>query len=421
MEENKQEVKQGITVHQIKTNSFKTDLVAIFLMTKLDRETVTKNAIIPMVLRKGTKSLENSQEINRRLEEMYGAGFECGVDKTGDNQVLRFYIETLDNAYLPDKEDLLSSAIKLLLEIIFDPTTENNAFKEEYLQSEKEKLKKILEGKKDDKATYASLRCQEEMYKGTPFGLYKYGYIEDIEKITAKDLYEYYKNLIQTCKIDIFVSGNIDEKSVLDTISNDENIKKLSERNPDIKKGNTPLTRHEEKEIIENLEVTQGNLVIGLEISENSKREKYIAMTYNAILGGFATSKMFQIVREKNSLAYTAASNFLRHKNSIFIRAGIEIDNYEKTLKLIKEQLEDMKKGNFTDEDIENAKTGIIAMIKSIPDEQDTGITYFYGQEVGEHKLNFDEYESQVNSVTKEEIMDFANKITVNTVYFLRD
>lgn len=421
MKEIKQEIKKGITVHQIKTNSFKTDLVAVFLMTKLDRETVTKNAIIPMVLRKGTKSLEDSQEINKKLEEMYGAGFECGIDKTGDNQVLRFYIETLDNAYLPEKEDLLSNAIQLLLEIIFDPKTENSTFKEEYLESEKEKLKNILEGKKDDKAVYANLRCQEEMYKGTPFGLYKYGYIEDIEGINAKDVYEYYKNLIESCKIDIFVSGNVDEKKVIETISNNENIKKLKEREPNVQKGNASLTRHEEKEIIEHLEVTQGNLVIGLEINENSKREKYIATVYNAILGGSATSKMFQVVREKHSLAYTAASNFLRHKNSIFIRAGIEIENYEKTVKLIKEQLEDMKSGNFTDEDIENAKTGIIAMIKSIPDEQETAITYYYGQEVGEHKLDFDEYESEINSVTKEEIMDFANKISVNTVYFLRD
>ena len=421
MKEIKQEIKKGITVHQIKTNSFKTDLVAVFLMTKLDRETVTKNAIIPMVLRKGTKSLEDSQEINKKLEEMYGAGFECGIDKTGDNQVLRFYIETLDNAYLPEKEDLLSNVIQLLLEIIFDPKIENNAFKEEYLDSEKEKLKNILEGKKDDKAVYANLRCQEEMYNGTPFGLYKYGYIEDIEGINAKDLYEYYKNLIASCKIDIFVSGNIDEKKVLETISNNENIKKLEEREPNVQKGNAKLIRHEEKEIIEHLEVTQGNLVIGLEINENSKREKYVATVYNAILGGSATSKMFQVVREQHSLAYTAASNFLRHKNSIFIRAGIEIENYEKTVKLIKEQLEDMKSGNFTDEDIENAKTGIISMIKSIPDEQETAVTYYYGQEVGEHKLDFDEYESEINSVTKEEIMDFANKISVNTVYFLRD
>ena len=145
--------------------------------------------------------------------------------------------------------------------------------------------------------------------------------------------------------------------------------------------------------------------------------QQYITLYF----GGSATSKMFQIVREKYSLAYTASSRFLRHKNSIFIRAGIEIENYEKTVKLIKEQLEDMKKGNFTDEDIENAKTGIIATIKSIPDEQETQVTYYFGQEVAEHKLEFEEYEEQIKSVTKEEIMDLAKKIKVNTVYFLRN
>ena len=194
------------------------------------------------------------------------------------------------------------------------------------------------------------------MYKGTPFGLYKYGYIEDIEKIDANNLYEHYKKLISECKIDIFVSGDIGEEAVIDLINQNPNVQKLNEREPEYNRKNTPFEKHDKKEIIEKADVTQGNLILGLSIEEESKKEKYVAVVYNSILGGSATSKMFQIVREKHSLAYTASSNYLRHKNCIFIRAGIEIDNYEKTLNLIYEQIEDMKNGNFTNEDIENAK-----------------------------------------------------------------
>lgn len=356
MKDNRQEIKNGITTHIIKTNSFKTDLVAVFLTTKLTRENVTKNAMIPMILRRGSSNLENIEEINKTLEEMYGASFDCGIDKTGDNQVLKFYLESIDNKYLPHQENLLIDVINTLLELVFDPKLENNKFKKEYVDNEKEKLRNIIEGKKDNKAQYASLRCQEEMYKGNPFGLFKYGYIEDIEEINETNLYDYYKKLMSECKIDIFISGNIEENHIIDEIKKNANIQKLNDRDPIYNKKNMPFEKHKEKEVIESADVTQGNLVLGLSINEDSKTEKYIAMVYNGILGGSATSKMFQIVREKHSLAYTASSNYLRHKNSIFIRCGIEIDNYEKTLNLIKDQLEDMKNGNFTDKDINNAK-----------------------------------------------------------------
>ena len=421
MEYKKKEIKKGINLHSIKTDSFKTDLITVFITTPLTKENVTKNAILPMILRKGSKSLDNIEKINKALEEMYGAEFNCGIDKTGDNQVLKFYLEIIDNNYLPIKEDLLSKGINTLLEIVFEPVTENNAFKEEYIKSEKQKLQILLEGKKDNKTKYAYLRCQEEMYKGKPFGLYKYGYVEDIEKIDKENLYEYYKKLLTECKIDIFVSGNIKEEKIEEIIKNNANIQKLNERNPIYETKNNKEEQRDEKEIIEKADVTQGNLILGLSISEESKKEKYVAIVYNSILGGSATSKMFQIVREKYSLAYTAASSYLRHKNSIFIRCGIEIDNYQKTLNLIKEQIEDMKNGNFTEENIENGKKGIISMIKSIPDEQDTGITYYLGQELSEYKMTFEEYEKEIEAVTKEEIIDFAKKVSINTIYFLRN
>lgn len=421
MKDESQEIKKGIKVHTIKTDIFKTDLIAVFLTTKLTREDVTKNAMIPMILRKGSKRLENIEEINKEFEEMYGAGFDCGIDKTGDNQVLKFYLEAINYKFLPGEEKIIDKVIDNLLELVFNPKLQNNAFDKEYVETEKEKLKIIIEGKKDNKAQYASLRCQEEMYKDTPFGLFKYGYIEDIAKINEVNLYEYYKELISECKIDIFISGDVEESNIIETIKKNENIQKLNEREPIYNKKNFPFEKHKEREIIENADVTQGNLVLGLSISDDGKKEKYVAIVYNAILGGSATSKMFQIVREKYSLAYTAGSNYLRHKNSVFIRCGIEIDNYEKTLNLIREQIEDMKKGNFTEEDIENAKTGIISTIKSIPEEQDTGITYFLGQELAENKMSFEEYEEEVNKINKQDIVNFASRVEIDTIYFLRN
>ena len=210
------EIKKGIKMHCIKTDKFKTNLIAVFLTTKLNRENVTKNALVSTVLRRGSKNMQTQEDISKQMEEMYGASFDCGLDKTGDNQVLKFYIEVLNDNFLPrTNEDLLESAVKNMLEIVFDPYTENESFKEEYVEQEKNNIQKIIEGKIDNKARYALDRCIEEMYKDQPFGLYKFGYIEDLKNLNGKNLYEYYKKLIDECKIDIFVSGNIDDDALI--------------------------------------------------------------------------------------------------------------------------------------------------------------------------------------------------------------
>ena len=169
------------------------------------------------------------------------------------------------------------------------------------------------------------------------------------------------------------------------------------------------------------MDVTQGKLTIGLDVHLNSEEQKYDVTLYNAILGGTANSKMFQEVREKASLAYTAGSSYIRAKSNIFVKCGIDIKNYEKAMEIICKQLEDMKNGIFTDEDIENAKKGIISSIKSIDDEQDTEITYFFGQELGENKTSLEQYIEKIQKVSKEDIMKVAKSVTVNTVYFLKD
>ena len=413
------EIKKGIKLHEIQTQKFKTNLIAVFLTMPIERENVTKNALVSAVLRRGSKNMPTSAKISQEMEEMYGAGFDCGIDKTGDNQVLKFYIEAINDNFIPqDSEKILKKSIDSLLEIVFNPLIENNGFKEEYMKQEKENIKRIIEGKTDNKARYAYDRCIEEMYKNKPYGLYKYGYVEDLNSITGKELYEYYKKMIAECKIDIFISGDIE--NITDIVKENENIKNLHERdakyviNTIEEKQST-----EEREIKEDMDVVQGKIVIGLDVHLEDKKQKYDTVVYNAILGGTANSKMFQEVREKASLAYTAGSGYVSNKSNIFIKCGIEIKNYEKAMQIIRKQLEDMKAGMFSDEDIQNAKKGIISGIKGIDDEQDTEITYFFGQELTDNKTTLEQYIKNIENVTKDDIIKIANSVTINTIYFL--
>ncbi len=418
------ELKQGIKIHFIKTNSFKTNLLAAFLSTPLEKEMVTTNALIPAVLKRGSKKLKTQEEINIALENMYGATFDCGIEKMGDNQILKFYLEGISEKFVEEKIDLLRKNIELMLDIVFNPLIDENGFNTEYVEGEKNTIKHIIESKIDSKDQYTLDKCIETMYSNKGYGLYKYGYVEDLEKIDNKNLYEEYKNLINNSKIDIFLSGDFEEENVIKIIEQNENIKNLKQRQPKYIINNEETEKKEKvekiKEKTEEMNIAQGKIVIGLDINENTKDSRYIASLYNTILGNSANSKLFQNVREKANLAYFTSSSYIRQKNNIYIKCGIDVKNYEKTIKIIKEQLEGMKNGDFTEKEIEEAKKYMISAIKSIEDEQDTLITYYLGQELSNLNTSLDEYIKNIEKINKKQIQDIANKMEINTIYFLK-
>lgn len=421
-----EEIKQGIKLHCIDTNKFKTNLMAVFITLPLNRERITFDTVIPAVLKRGTKELKTQEEISKKLENMYGASFDCGIEKIGDNHVIKFYLESLNDNFVPEdsKQNISRESIDLLLDIILNPLTENNKFKDEYVEAEKNNIRLLIESKIDNKDQYALNRCIEEMYKDKPYGLYKFGYTEDLEKINSQNLYDYYNELINTSKIDIFVSGELKKEDIIDIVKNNENIEKLKEREANYIVNNEQTEDKEnaqEKEVEDKMDVAQGKLVIGLDVELTDYNSKFPVSLYNVILGESATSKLFQNVREKASLAYSARSNYVRQKNNIYIRCGIEIENYDKALKIIKEQLEDMKNGEFTEEDLVNSKKYMISGIQAAQDEQDSEITYYIGQELSGMLTTFEEYETKINEVKLEDVKDVGSKVKINTIYFLRN
>lgn len=425
MEQKIEELKSGIKVHYVKTKQFKTNIGAIFITTPLKKETVTQNALIPAILRRGTQKHANQEEISKELENMYGASFDVGVEKMGDNQIIKLYIETINDNFLPEKENILQKSIQILFEVAFLPMIENGAFKEEYVNGEKQNLKQIIESKIDNKDQYALNRCIEIMYPEEPYGIYKYGYVEELDKIDANNLYEQYLKLIQTSKIDIFISGDFEIAEVREMISQNEQFKNLQERTAEyiVNNEQTAIKQKTQKVNVqeEKRDVTQGKLVIGMDVLENKADSRFAISIYNTILGDSANSKLFQNVREKANLAYSTRSSYIRQKNNVFIRCGIDIPNYEKALQIIKEQLEDMKQGKFSEEELQSAKKYIISSIKTVQEEQDASVIYYLGQELSGYNISFEEYEEKIQKVNKAQVEEIANKTIMNSIYFLRN
>ncbi len=425
MSNQKSELKEGITFHSIETNKFKTNLFALFITIPLERNAVTTRALLPAVLRRGCKTYPTQEQINKTLEEMYGATFDCGIDKNGDNQVIKFYIEGINEKYLPEPEPVGEKCLDMLLQVVLKPLIQQGKFQDDYVACEKNNLKNIIASKIDNKRQYAYDRCIEEMYMDDPYGIYKYGYLEEVDDITPESLAQGYEELINRAKIDIFVSGDQVQK-LEEVAKNHPLIQALNPRKPDfclnqvIREEKIEFKLEPKKVVQEIMQVNQGNLILGLDVGVETEEEKEVANLYNAILGGGANSKLFQNVREKESLAYTAGSNYTKQKAAIFVRCGIEMENYEKAVAIIMQQLEDMQCGVFSEEDVESAKELMKANIRGIPEEQDAELTYAYGQEMAGKETTLDEYAKKIEAVTKKQIVALAKRVRIDTVYFLR-
>lgn len=423
MTDNKLELKAGIKAHLIKTDIFKTNLISIIITTPLKKKNVTKNALIPFLLKRGSKNFPTHEQISLRLEELYGTSLNCGIDKVGDNQIIKFVAECIDNNYTLNGEDIIKDVIDLLIDVTFNPYMENGKFKDTAIETEKIHLKELIDAKINNKDFYAYNKCLENMYEFNGYGLYKLGYVQDLGKITLEDISEYYFDLIKSAKIDIFISGNFNETNIEKILRENKVLQNLPERNPDyiatnpttevVKKIDNP------KEVQEKMDITQGKLTIGYNVLDRQPNYVNIGIVFNSIFGDGASSMLFQNVREMAGLAYTVRSGFVKPKNIIMVSSGIEIQNYEKALEIIKEQVKNIQDGKFSDKDIENAKTYIISGIKNIEAEQDTEIVFYMSQELSGNYFTIEEYIRNINSVTKDQIIEFAKNLQMNTVYFL--
>ena len=395
-------------IRKIETKKFKTNVYALYLTIPLTKENVTYNALIPTVLKRGCEKYNNQLEISKKLEEMYDATFGIGITKVGNNEVLKFYLESLNNNYLPNNEDLSKTSIEMLLNIVMKPYLVNGKFDDDYVEQEKENLKKVIESRKDNKDTYATNRLLEEMFKEEPYGLYKFGNIDEIDNITSKKLYEKYKELIKNSEKYLYIVGdvenlniesyNIDEKEI--TISKEFPVK-ISEKENIVK---------------EQMDVTQGKLVIGLNTPNN--KQEVIAL-YNTILGKGANSKLFLNVREKEGLAYSAGSTYLKRNNAIIISTGIEVSKYNKAVEVIKKQLKDMKDGNITEKEMKDAKQFINAGLNLINESSENMIEYRFDKDLYNEEIDIEKYRKKIEEIKKEDIVKVAKQIKIDTIYFL--
>ncbi len=408
-------IKENINLYYIPTKKFKTTTLGIYIHRPLNREECTINSLLSMVMRRGCPGFEDSKILSRHLDNLYGAAFSTTVRKKADRQILCANFQFINDKFLDDNIDIFDCILDLADRAIL----KQESFDDEYVKQEKENLKKQLLSIINDKRSYATKRCTEIMCKGEAYGISKNGYIEDIDNIDKSMLLEHYKNIVLKSPVDIFVNGDVDIETVTEKLKimfADVEVKYNIPSPSDVKKEVEDVKR-----VTEEQQIVQGKLSMGFRTNVYANDEDYPAMMmYNSILGSGIFSKLFNNVREKLSLCYYASSSVDYLKGVMFINSGIEVSNFQKAYDEILIQMEDIKNGIISDMEFSAAMLGTVNSINSTADNPFVMDDYFLGKIISGKIMTLEELAESIKKVTKEEVMQVANKIQLDTVYFLK-
>ena len=411
-----------IFINFVESDKFKTNHIGINIASRLESNLkASKNALLARVLKRGSKNFPTMADINKRLNYLYAAKVGAGVFKIGEAQIISLSADMLENKYALDDTNILDETIDMLGDIFTNPLVKDAGFNKEYTDGEKTNLINDIFAQINNKNAYAYQKCVEIMCKKERFSINNLGAVDDVKLIDGKNLYEHYNYILASCAVEIFCVGKFNEKK-------DFMIAKFKDMFKNIKRGN--IEKYESEiilksefngETVEEMEVNQGKLAIGFRTGTANRNPDYANFVlFNSLYGASPTSKLFENVREKLSLCYYCYSAVEAPKGMMTVLSGVEVENKQKAQDEILKQLEEIKAGNFTDKEIEDARLGVINSYQEVFDNAG-GIEFWYLRHLlaGNIKTPEDMID-EINKVTRDDIIKAAGNITLDTIYFLK-
>lgn len=412
-------ISEGVNFCFHRTNRFKTSVISVNIICPLDEKS-SERALLCYLLARTNRAYPDITSMNRKLASLYGAVISPKVSKVGESQVITLSLVSVEDRFSLDGKPISEDGLRILMDCIFAPDITPDGFKKENTEREKRLLIEKIESEKDEKRIYALNRMIEEMCCDESYSIHKYGSKERIAELTGKEIFDEWKKLLTTCPVQINAVGGFDmEKIESITASYFNNLQRKKE---DIIEVRTEfLTEsYDKKTVTEKQSVKQGKLVIGFRAGMTFDFDNYPAVRLmTAIFGGGTFSKLFMNVREKMSLCYYCAARLVAAKGLIIVESGVETENAEKTLDAIRNELDEVRKGNFTDETLENAKKSLIDSFNSVEDSVLGIEAFMHSQCLSGTFRTPEEYSELLRNVSREEIIVAANMVTEDTVFIL--
>jgi len=415
VEFNRENLPNEINFTTIIDPKFKSNLILVRFISKLDEATVSENALIPNLLITSNSTFKTRTELTKKLSGLYGSNLSTINHKLSDNQVVGISASCICDDYALNGENLTAELTDILLECIFKPLVENDGFAERDFKTRKQELIDGIDAEINEKRTYAILRANTTIYKNEPSSLPSYGTRERAVNLTPQKTYEAYKKLLKTAQIEITFVGGGNLNSAKEKLRNAFLAIDRKSQNNNFK--NISPVKSEVAEVVEIVDVNQCKMVMAFKTSYDNY---YANRLMTTMLGGTAFSKLFVNVREKLSLCYYCAAGFVEGKGVLIVDSGVEKDNIPKAREEIIKQINALATGDFSEDEMKNAVLSISGDFKSNYDSTYDLSSWFFVHSIRGTNFTPEQAITVLGKVTRDEVIQAAATLMLDTVYVMQ-
>ncbi len=412
------ELLPGVTLRCHPDRRFKQGCLSFAMVRPMCAGEAGLNALIPAVLLRGTAKHPDLRDITLRLDELYGASLGTQVRRVGDYQTTGLYCAFLEDRFAMSGDEILAPMVDFLREVLLEPVLEDGAFSAAYVESEKKNLIATIESELNDKRAYAMGRMIRTMCKEDSFGVPRLGEKEAVATITPQCAWEHYQKCLRESRIDIFYVGSAPAETVAKLLMP---LLEKVDRNYVNLPAQTGFRDAGGEDLVEEMDVAQGKLCMGYVTPVTNRDEDFVAMqVMNTIFGAGMTSKLFMNVREKMSLCYAIGSGYYGTKGIVTVSAGIDFDKEQLVREEIGRQLDAIRNGDITDEELGAAREALLSSLRGTHDSPGAIEGYYATAALSGMKLTPVQYMDAVRAVTNEQAAAAARQLKLHTTYFLK-
>lgn len=406
---------EGVSLHIRKTTQFKTVNFSFKWRTPLTTKVAAERAVLSNVLQHSNAKFKKSAKFRSYLDDLYGTMLYFDVSKRGGEHTVMLNVETVNDQYLSN-QPVLNDVIDLLQTVIFQPNLENGKFIPSIVEREKQIIIQRIESVFDDKTRYAQQRLTQILRPNHPASIPASGTIETVKEVTPESLTAAYHSMIHNDKIDIYVAGDIDVEEMKEKMKKAFAFKDRTPQKPIINEHSKP----EQEYAKEYQDMKQGKLHMGFSTPVKFGDPDFPKMQiFNGVFGGYAHSKLFMNVRERESLCYYVSSSYSPHYGLLYVVSGIEPKNEKKAIEIIFEQLEEMKKGNISDLELNQTRAMLINQLREALDLPRGQIDIYDQYKDLDEEFSVELWKERWNKVTKEDLKQMASQLQHEATYFL--
>lgn len=419
MKLNTYKIRESVLLDHIQTDRFKKSRFTVTFKIPANGEGYTKAALLLPTAMRATERYPSFASLCRRCDELYAADIADMNSLRSGVCLVGLRAAMLGNEYINEDDraagfDVLDGVMEAMSQILLRPL-----LRESDLETEKLNFINRINAQINDPFSFSLRRLREIVMKDMPGVITSEAAKEQAKGINTQMLKEFFDTVIKKASLEFFYCGSESAERVQSLIEKHFS-ELLCEKCEPLLSG-LPERPAQNVQINESGAYGQSHLLMGFRsgiVLED--KEFYAAELMNEIYGEGPISKLFLNVREKRSLCYFCGSGYDETNGIITVGCGINSGDREEAQAEILCQLEEIRKGNISDAELEAAKQSIFSDCREAEDHPEDYEEFSRMARLFGGPLTIDEYRDGIERVTKEQIASAAQKTQLDAVYFLR-